>query len=196
MGTKVPHAIVNAIGVRREQHQRATGREISNLGVLVAVVRLRPAGAGEIVGIGRKGVFRIVGDGETDDSPGRAIAIVEAEFEAAVVGNEHRPGGVHTVLARTPDYHLHGRGNRRELDHRLDLVPIRLRVIVGLDARINAVALNIRDRSVAGRQGRRRRQDWRGGERCGKRCRGEDCLACVGVHWLLLLFDCSREFGI
>ena len=142
----VAHVVCGSVVVGREEHDRPASREIVHLGVDVAA-RLRRTDKAELIACGGHRVPLICREDDIGDL-GDGIAIVKAKLLCGV--DEKSPGRGVEARARAPDGALGG-VERREFDHRLDLVGIRRRHVVG-DYPGVAGRLDVLDFGVAGRQ--------------------------------------------
>ena len=158
----VVKAVVNAVLVRRKQLERtAGGGESLNLSMRLPLA----AGPGDLIVIHGDGVFRIRRNRRSQIIAGR-ITVVEAKLVAAAVEQKERPARVVRAGADTgaPDRLVVVECPVRPLYHHLDLVGGGIRRVVRRDSDI-AVAQDIFDFGIAGRQRPRREHVCRGHRR-------------------------------
>ena len=154
---------VDSVVVRGEKRQHAAGR----VGIRRGRLRLqhRPVGGvGYRIVLGRDRVFRRRGNREVRRDQGNGVPgghVVIAKL-LVVIDIEQCPGiNLRAIAARTPDRLARIEHVRRPLDHRLDLVDVRLRRVVGDEAPV-ASALDILDLGISGRHRPRRERNCRG----------------------------------
>lgn len=147
--------VVNSAIVGAEQNQRTAG---GDKGIILRIAVAVPACSGKNVAIRGHGIFRINGKNGIDGAclSLASRTVVKTESIPAGVEHEQRPGrGRRRIAACAPD--RHALIQRRELDHRIDLIRARIRREVRhYPGRRSAIPLNILDLGVSGRQRPRR----------------------------------------